>query len=392
MQFIKASSTLVSPARALLGFSSRMVGQWALIPAVALCLGAMVAPAAEALDGAHGVNVEIARTQIVPSYERFAEAAADFQTAVQSACDSGVSDDEALRKAYPAVVDAWMRAEIWRFGPVEYLTRRTRIWYWPDKHGRSAKQIRLFLQAATAESLEARRFADGSVALQGLPAFERLVFAETPAADAGHVRFRCDYLAAIANNIHAMSADIVENWTRPDEGSLAMIETSEGGNASYEDGAAQVTTELVKSLNTALISIVELKLARPMGDSLKRARPKRGESWRAGLGLANIRANLEALQALYGVEEGTGLSALLGSVGEQAHARDLDQRIRAGFRDAIARIDAIDATLADAVSDADKRSQLVILKSMVADLVEMTGGELPGLLGVNLGFNALDGD
>ena len=48
-----------------------------------------------------------------------------------------------------------------------------------------------------------------------------------------------------------------------------------------------------------LDNIVANKLERPLGKSLKKAKPKRAEDWRSGRALANIIANLKTIKSLY---------------------------------------------------------------------------------------------
>ena len=332
------------------------------------------------------VNIAVAEQQIVPSYRRFRDRSAAFADTVHQACaDPAKADVDAVRKAYPALLDAWMGAEIWRFGPVDYRLRRNRIWYWPDKHGRAGKHVRRLLGKADLAALKAERFAAASVALQGLPALERVAFVKDAAGKIAAEPFRCAYLNAVAGNVAAIGRELARDW---DE-SLALIRGSDRGNEEYEDGPPQVTALLLQSLYTGLSSIESLKLGLPLGKGPNKARGKRGESWRLNRGLDNIRVNLDALERLYGISGDIGLGTLLAETGKD---QALDAKIRAGFALIRKRMDSIRTPLHQAVAEPRMRPSVEALRKSVKDLAELIGKEFPGAIGTPLGFNSLDGD
>ena len=110
--------------------------------------------------------------------------------------------------------------------------------------------------------------------------------------------------------------------------------------------AEEASGDLLKSLHTALQSVIALKLEAPLGASLDQAKPRRAENWRSELSLAGIRANLETADALYAGPGGfsTALQALTDE-------DQLDWTMRQDFTQAFAQLDAIGLPLDAAVED-----------------------------------------
>lgn len=125
-----------------------------------------------------------------------------------------------------------------------------------------------------------------------------------------------------------------------------------------------------------------------MGKSLEQARPKRGESWRSKRGLRNLSLNLEALQTLYGKPGGHGLRVLVAAANNgEAINRELDE----AFTRALERL-PVEGSLGSWLTDADKRARIESLKAAITTLRDLAQSQVPNALGVQLGFNSLDGD
>ncbi|MCB1736994.1 MAG: imelysin family protein [Gammaproteobacteria bacterium] len=346
---------------------------------LSLCLSPTLA--ADAPTGARlnvaAVNLRIIDQQIIPGYQRLVDATQAFAHTTETGC----GDQAALRNNFNGVADAWMAVEHWRFGPVEYLDRRHRLWFWPDKHSRSAKQLRALIIAADAQVLEAENFAQLSAALQGMPAIERLIFVEGE-----HKDYACQVLHAIATNMARMSTGIVSDWTATPDGERALITATGSGSSPLYQNPLEFTAELLQSLNTQLLTMRDLKLDRPLGDDLATARPHRAEFWRSERSLPNLHRNLAAVAQLYGVTA-PGLNALILDPDS-----DLDTRIKAAFGELDTALHAIQPPLSTAVADAKRRPQVESARAALDKLITLITQELPPALGLNLGFNALDGD
>ncbi|MBK8157886.1 MAG: hypothetical protein IPK59_03520 [Rhodospirillaceae bacterium] len=86
-------------------------------------------------------------------------------------------------KGFAPVSDAWMRAQQFRLGPLSEGQRAERFAYWPERRNVVAKQLAALVASNDPAELEPKRFAEASVAIQGLPALERLLYGDEKAAN-----------------------------------------------------------------------------------------------------------------------------------------------------------------------------------------------------------------
>lgn len=348
--------------------------------ALALGLSVQSHAADRAVDGTVH-NLRAVDEYILPAYQQLGRATAALQQQTATFC---AAPDEAgleqLRQSYRDGMAAWQSVQQIRFGPIEYLTRAHRFQLWPDKRGTVRKHLAKLLAAQDSAALDADTFASGSVAVQGFSALERLLFGTNVsaglfAADAAG-RYRCQVVEAIGANLADMSAKLANEW--PDQRSF--IATAHGGNDFY-DSDQEVSSKLLNNLHTQLQVIVEQKLERPLGSSLRKARGKRAESWRSEQSLDNIRHNLLASRALYATAFAPRLTdkVLHGEI-EQAFARTLQA------------VAAVPVPLYLAVEDSAARAHVEVLRRQAGALKALLGTRLPQALDLPLGFNSLDGD
>lgn len=364
----------------------------------AAMVAATVSVAQAAFDAAtyRTLNDALVEDHIVPRYAKLAEATARLNTLAERICDmpSSMSISD-LRKAAIAAQDAWQQVQHIRFGPVEQDMRSTRIAFWPDVRKRIDRDLGEILHARNRESFMPERFPQESVVIQGFPALERLLFGK----DAGRLlvdgtvdaHFRCAMVHAIAANLAAMSKAIYSGWTQGDD-SYANAVSNAGAEFGIYPKAEEATLDMFKSLHAAVEMVADHKLGRPMGDSVEHAQPTRAESWRSRRSLENIRRNLEAAQAMYLGENGSGSKGFSRVVREVAKDRKLDDLLRRAFAQTLATANSIDMPLSQAVKEPAERAKLVKLKTEATALKTILAKQLTAALGIPLGFNALDGD
>ena len=166
-----------------------------------------------------------------------------------------------------------------------------------------------------------------------------------------------------------------------------MMLTAAAGNDAYFT-AEEASGDLLKSLHTALQSVIALKLEAPLGASPNQAKPRRAENSPSELSLAGIRANLETADALYAGPGGfsTALQALTDE-------DQLDWTMRQDLTQAFAQLDAIGLPLPAAVGDAASApTQVEALLAEVEGMRQLVSQELAPALALLVGFNAMDGD
>jgi len=335
------------------------------------------------------LNRALTNQVVVPAYERLAEAMAQLDTATRSFCQT--PSESALgeaKDAFNRAMNAWQRAQPIAFGPAAWEGRSSRIQFWPDKGGVAGRQISQALQAQDPEVLAEGGLAGKSAALQNLSAYERIVFKRGAviASDQATAedRYACALAAAIARYQAEFAAQILADWTGPG-GHREAVLTAAQGNESYAS-ADEVAALFLKSLSGSLDAAIQLKLERPLGTSIAKARPRRAESWRSGRSLANIIANLQTAQLLYGTPGGFG--DLLAAGGSEP----LDIGLRKSFDESIGLAEAIDLPLSEAVKSPDARAELDAILDRLRSLRLLISGSVADEIGLVIGFNAFDGD
>lgn len=325
-------------------------------------------------------NLAVADRHIVPAYQRLSARAAHLDGIAKSACGEGVLDLPNLQQAYSDAFLAWQGVQHIRFGPIQVLNRSYRFQLWPDKRGSVGKHLRKLLAGADQAKLDSETFTAGSVAVQGFSALERLLYDEFAETKPDNVTWRCDVVRAITHNLMQMSSALVGEWRDGSDAHRLFLADASRGNSYYES-ADEVSGNLLNSLHTQLELIVTQKLGRPLGKGPDKVFRKRAEAWRSGQSLAAIRENLSAGQALYE----TGFAPRL---------KDADMRGELGqqFRASLQTLAVIDGSLSDALTTPEGYRQLVQLRQQVSVLKGLVAGGLAAQLGLQLGFNSLDGD
>ncbi|MGH6898309.1 MAG: imelysin family protein [Geminicoccaceae bacterium] len=361
---------------------------------VLLLAGLAAAIPARAASVLEDLNRQLTDAVIVPGYQRFAEATAALEAAVSEFCEAPTPDHlERARSAFEQAMLAWQHVQPVVFGPVVSGARTSIIQLFPDRRGAISRQLSQVLAARDPALLAPGGLEGKSVALTGFPALEQILYDDarlpTPeasgAATGADADYACGLAAAIARNLAGLAAGILDDWRRPG-GFREAVLTAGAGNDAYFT-AEDASGDLLKSLHTALQSVIALKLEAPLGAALEEAKPRRAESWRSELSLANIRANLETAEALYAGAGGFG--AALAALADEDQ---LDWAIRRGFDRAFAQLDAIALPLPAAVEDPAARARIEALLAELRTLRLLVAQELAPALGLLVGFNAMDGD
>lgn len=329
------------------------------------------------------VIAAIADTHIIPRYRALQASAEALSANASTVCHD---QPDALKSAYHALMDDWMRVQHIRFGPIQAGARRSRLQYWPDRKGRGRRQLWDMLQQADPSRLEPAAFAGTSVAVQGLPALEILLF--TPPLAGNDPEYRCQLVAAIGRNLAALATSLVDEWTAgPHPFRFSM--TAPGPDNPRFRSPDEVVAALLTDAHSSLLAAIDQKLLRPLNAG--NPKPKRAESWRSRRSLRNIWHNVESLQALFEGEanKSNGLSALLR---DWENGAIVAAQFRAVTNAVLTQIAAIDRPLYSAVSDPGTVPILLRLGAALKVMDAMIVEDIAPMLDVPLGFNALDGD
>lgn len=345
--------------------SNQFPGRQALAGLLALLMaGSVPAAMAETAPSARDLWHEaIGRgyTELDSNAQRLAEQAADY---CHSPSPAGRASLESLwRDAY----QAWQAVRFVNFGPIEQQSRGWQLQFWPDRKNLVGQKVSAWLKADTPPSRQS--IAEDSVAIQGFPALEYLLFddqLDTPGALTDPQA--CGLLSAITHHLEATTHQLHDDWQTFGE---HYRETDTYTQATLEAGLQ------------ALETLETRRLAEPMGLTGKSPNAYLAEAWRSQESVMLIGASLDGLEQAFL----PGLQRLL----QQAGQEELYDDFATTLHQAQAEAGDMEGGIPRALEDSVAFSALQGLYIEVSQLNWM-GREIASALGVARGFNATDGD
>ena len=346
--------------------------------------------AANTLDAIQADLVRrLVERHVIPRYEVFAGRTAHLEETLERHC-AAPSETSAGQTA-DALEEAWVSWAGIRhvaIGPVTYLDRLYRIQFWPDSRNRTGKGVAgLVDEAAGGRPVDKEVIAGASVAVQGFPALERLIFGEAGEFLLDGSRpTDCAVAVAISAYLAGMAADIHAQWTSPpvDFGRELIAPKPVGGPfASQSEALASLLTNAAAGLE----ALAHQRLERPMGTSLERVRPRRAEAWRSGLSTGLARADFASLIGFMS-PEGGDVDGALRALGQVELA---DLLLRA-MGETAKTLETLVLQIEAAGGDPIGREELERLLLQLTALRGLLTEKVAPSLGVAAGFNALDGD
>lgn len=361
----------------------RMLPPRAALAFALLCLSAVSAHA----EADHAAIARASLDQYIrPGYAQLAESAALLSQSVGALCTQpSAASLKGAQTAFAAMVATWGKVEPIRFGPVAEEHRYERIFYWPDPKGLGGRQVHEALAKQDQGVTEIGALKGKSVALQGLPALEELLYgdgAEALAKGTGAAAFRCRFAASIAANVAAMTKEIKQGWQDGAPYTKAYLEPGPD-NAAYHT-PKEVTLELFKTFNTGIETVRDQKMAKALGAKLEDARPQLAPFWRSGLSFANTADNLEGVRELFAK----------GGFAQVVHddSAGVEDSILFDLNHAIEVLRGIDQPIAQVVRNEDLRAKLEALRVSLKSAATTAGDAIARGAGLTFGFNALDRD
>jgi hypothetical protein len=336
---------------------------------------------------------------IRPGYAALGDATGALSGKIGMLCKE--PSEEALKEAkdaFAATVDAWSKVEIFRFGPIVQDHRFERFFYWPDPKSLGLKQIQDVLTRRDDAVTLPNELANKSVALQGLPALEYLLYGDGSDALShganvvdgqkplpevgGEGAFRCSFAMSVVTNLDRIAKNVIEGWREGSAYEKAFL-TPSADDPAYH-APKEVTLELYKAFASGIELVRDQKLAKPLGSSPPVARPKLAAFWRSNLTFPNMVGNLEGVHLLFA--KGGFAQVVAGdSPGvENSILFDLDRAIEV--------LKGIKQPFAEAVSDEDTRAKLQALRVGLKSAAGTAGDIIARSAGLSFGFNAMDGD
>jgi len=359
----------------------------AVLPALLLAACAS-SPATQADTGMEGLGTRVLQQYIRPQTAALVRNTQALEIALHDYCaqPAQAARRSAVEARFADVAVSWAGVELLRFGPLVEQNRLEQFFFWPDPRGVMQRQLRSLLAAADPAVLQPARLREQSVAVQGLPALEYLLHADDGPAQiaAGEAagRYRCVFAEAVGTNLVRLAGEIDAGWHAPSPVAAEFARPAPV-NDLYRD-AGEVATEVLKALSTALHVARDQKLAPALGEDAASARGSLLPLYRSGLTAQFLGAQAVALERFYAAGSfATSLPA--DSAWIDASLRDELRRVQQDFSELALPADR-------AVADEEARNALVHAALLLVNARALVDEYLAPALGVNLGFNALDGD
>lgn len=312
------------------------------------------------------VDAAIERT-FLPAANELAQSADHLFESVNADCHG-----ETSRDAFIEVVHRFSIMEYYRLGQINQKNRAERLFFWPDRKGTGQKQLRRLLADPARGELTVAGLAKKSVALQGLPALERIVFSSVDERS----DLDCAVARTIAENIRNISREVQSDW-KSEQGIAWQLRhvRQDSLYRTSEESVAAVLTVVKNSL-----SVMTEKKLPPLLVAFKEsdAVPKSAPFWRSKQTLQNLRGNLLGVERL-----------LLGA--ELAQSTNTEDQIAFELRTGLTMLDAAAAALSSA-DGRTARDRLAALQSILLGINTTVVDVIAPRLGVVTGFNAGDGD
>lgn len=303
-----------------------------------------------------------------------------------------------LGEAFAQAVEAWSGIEFLRFGPLVAANRYERIYFWPDPRGITLRQVQGLL-AKPGSVPDAKVLATHSVAIQGLPALEYVLYkengvlsfgADAPAGASGSSgasgaaatvnAAACDYAAAIAGNLADVGAELAQAWMPG--GEYARQFSRPLPDSTLYRSQQEVAGEAIKALSTGLQFARDVKLLPVLGDSPDAAQYKRAPFWRSGLSARAMEAALQGMIKFY-------------QAGSYQYGHDeawVDRNVQEELQRARDEFSAMRGDARQLAHSAEGYRQLTLASLLLKNAKGVVDEHMAPAFGVRIGFNALDGD
>jgi predicted lipoprotein len=337
-------------------------------------------------------NTQTVNHVIIKPYRQLAKSAAILSQRVYALCTPTIptSEKENIQRrlhtqaAFRHLFRRWANVQFISIGPMAYLQRTERFQYWPDKHAVGNRQLRRLLQEETLKHnhqtslINLAQLQKKSVAVQGIPALERLLFTKKTSLSPTE----CHLANIISQNLHSIAQENIDAWVQPPTLFVnEMIHRDRGfGVYSSEQVVANV---LFNMLSTQLLIVDLLKLQRALPQGKKTSRPTRLEAWKSQLSLPLIQENMHSLQQLY-------------RHGFYSHLKKKDshtaKKIMVEFHQINAILKNSTLSLAQYIQTNTTHPTIEKILTKLATLQTLINTRMASELKLSTKFNALDGD
>ncbi len=322
----------------------------------------------------------------IPALSEFIDKARDLEAAVLQHCMENRS--ASIKAAFEAAVIAWAAVAFDRTGPAGKKDRAIRISFWPDPRGAVRRHVYRKLATADPALTTPERLSQQSVALQGLPALELLIYSKSDKVSEEQRAYRCRYASAIGTNVVRQAEEMLQGWKGSKGWRHQML--SAGPNNTVYKSDAEAVAEVLKSY-LAAAQIIREQIITKWLEAIEAKKRWAGLPFeRSQLSKAYLHEGLRSLTAMY------------DSLGIQAHARKLafsnkgDAWIEGWLQNSMItaerNIDRVELPANLGTQTAAVATSLRHLKFYANGLRQLIGRKISKAADIFIGFNELDGD
>ena len=275
-------------------------------------------------------------------------------------------------------MQAWQTVQHFLFFSISEDNRHHRMQFWPDKKNLTARHLSKLIRETAERPVTSAELAQKSIAVQGLSAYERMLTDERE-------NF-CQLAPVIAENIEVIAFQTLSEWQNPKGFSRIFTAPTE------QDLAYRSSRETARELHSSLVALLQfvddIKLKSVMGKTQKKARLKRAESWRSEQSLLNMKSNLEAALALYE----TGSPSMQSFLRDEETAESIDRIAATALKNSIALLEELGPAYQTALETGENYQKLQLVRENLLNARDAVETDLLNIMGLGIGFNALDGD
>lgn len=323
-------------------------------------LGVIACPAfaAGAGDEARLIGATVSSTVVAPKFS-----ALNTAMAGQAAAWNSCGETAALRAAFLSAYDGWARVEFFRSGPLAQQTRAERVDYWPDPRNAVEKGVKGLLSLAAPTDITPQKIVSESVAAQGLPALERILFASQGETEKSLSDMECALGRGIANNLLSIASALDAEWNDGPDSEVARLKAALQDQVKGRESSVALLTDLA----TGIRIVEDKKIPALFGSKGSAPNPHAAKSWRSGRSERDLAVNLETLISAYQAIRPFAPQAAASVVEKLQDARD-------------------------ALADKDDQNRVFAIAAAINNAKYYAVDILPAEVGITLGFNSLDGD
>jgi predicted lipoprotein len=276
----------------------------------------------------------------------------------------------------------WQTMQWIKLGAVVKENRLLRLQFFPDDQNAVGKGIDSLL--ATQQTVDVDYVASHNAGGQGIPAAERLLFANASLIEGNDRQKRCEVLQAIAINIADITQEINSVWQPTGDNYIEQLLAGTGDFSGRKDSVE----ELVGNWLEQLERVKDEKMLIPMGNDAP-GLPIETEFYYSRTSLASIKINLQLFKLIYSAGDGHGFNKILENhLGQAA----IDVAMSDGIDNVIAQVDAMQGFLDEQLASTTGREQIKGLITAMQDFRTILTADFVQATDIYIGFNSNDGD